>query len=115
MGPGSGTVGALADAVGVWRSRRARTSTGGAALARQWVDLSPLRMWVLPASLPACRGPTITCMGFVDDLPAPSLRLRESGPAAPVPYLFAGSCGPHWFVSRWWTRPGGGFWSLTPG
>jgi len=38
------------------------------ALARQWVDLSLLRMWVLPDGVPACRGPTIACMGFLDDL-----------------------------------------------
>jgi len=44
-----------------------------AALARQWVGLSPLQMWVLADSLPACRGPTIACMGIFDDLPALSL------------------------------------------
>jgi hypothetical protein len=80
-----------------------------AALARQWVDLSPLQMWVLPDCLPACRGPTIACMGLFDDLPARGLRLRESAPAGPVLYPFAGAGGPHWFVSRWRTRPGGNF------
>jgi hypothetical protein len=62
-----------------------------AALARQGVDLSPPRMWVLPDGVPACRGPTIACMGFLNDWPAPGLRLREPGPAGPVRYPFAGA------------------------
>src|SRR5512132_744059 len=37
----------------------------------------------------------------------PGLRLRESEPAGPVLYPSAGAAGPHWFVCRWWTRPGG--------
>jgi hypothetical protein len=37
----------------------------------------------------------------------PGLRLREPGPAGPVLSPFAGAGGPHRFVSRWWTRPGG--------
>ena len=58
-----------------------------AALARQGVDLSPLWMWVLPDSFPACSGPTIACMGFFDDLPAPEPahpRVR-AGRASAVP------------------------------
>ena len=30
---------------------------------------------------------------------------RESEPAGPVLYPFAGAGAPHWFVSRWWTTP----------
>src|SRR5215469_5561409 len=43
-----------------------------AALARQRVDLSPLRMWVLPDSLPACCRHTIACMGFATQTAAGS-------------------------------------------
>jgi hypothetical protein len=71
-------------------------------------------MWVLPDSFQACRGPTIVCMGFFDDVPTPGLRLREPELAGPVLYPFAGAGGPHWFVSRRWKRPGG-ISSLTPG
>jgi hypothetical protein len=35
------------------------------------VDLSLLRRWVLPDSLPPWREPTIASMGFFDDMPAP--------------------------------------------
>jgi hypothetical protein len=44
---------------------------GDTGFARQGVELSPLRMWVLPDGLPACRGPTIACMGSFDDAPPP--------------------------------------------
>src|SRR6185295_11660045 len=37
----------------------------------------------------------------------PGLRLRESEPAGPVLHPSAAAAGPHWFVCRWWTRPGG--------
>jgi len=43
---------------------------GRAALARQWVGLSPLPMWVLPDGLPACCRPIIACMGLFDDVSA---------------------------------------------
>ena len=69
-GPASGAVRALAGALAYGGPAVVQacgsTSTGG-PLARQWVDLSPLQMWVLPDSVPACRGPTIACMGFVVD------------------------------------------------
>ena len=80
---------------------------GDTGFARQGVELSPLRMWVLPDGLPACRGPTIACMGSFNDVPPPGLRLRESEPTGPVLYPSADAAGPHWFVCRWWTRPGG--------
>jgi len=44
---------------------------GDTGFARRGVELSPLQMWVLPDGLPACRGPTIACMGSFDDVPAP--------------------------------------------
>jgi hypothetical protein len=100
------------------RKRQAQTPPGRgvhAALARQWVDLSPPRMWVLPDSSPACRRPTIACMGFFDDVPAPSLRLRESESAGPVLYPFAAARGPHWVRLPVGDAATRGISSLTPG
>jgi hypothetical protein len=70
--------------------RQPQAPMGGvhSAHARPWVGLSPLRMWVLPDSLPACRGPTMACMGFFDDGPASGsepLRARAGrGSAGPA-------------------------------
>src|SRR5262252_6267103 len=80
------------------------TRTGGAALARQWVDLSPPRMWVLPDSWPALRWPTMACMGFVEDLPARACASASpgwEGTLVPDFGLNAGHANRH-------TDPGGG-------
>jgi len=60
---------------------------GDTGFVRQGVELSPLQMWVLPDGLPACRGPTIACMGSFDDVPPPGSappRVR-AGRASAVP------------------------------
>ena len=109
-GPGSGAVRALAGALAYGGPAVVHacgsTSTGG-PLARQWVDLSPLQMWVLPDSVPACRGPTIAYMGFVAT--AGPRACASASPSRPGPLCPVAGGGPHSFVHQWWTRPGGTF------